>query len=515
MMSTSKYKYSKQAGALQEAALPAPTAARQTAQAPPADEESYVAAHDSGLFSLSELTRLAANQPVTAQSTNQRPNERTRRAPAPLANSREAAPYRGRYSMFFYTVEEGQRVMAIRKDGSMQVIQGPQRVFHWGKSFRPMEHHVAHPGEFLIVRYRDGRQEHVRGPAHVWRDPRDHLGIGKEEIFQIADREAIVVYSKDASTGRVTRRIVHGPEDFMPEPGEWLHTFSWHGSRHEADGSYRKVPNGLVFQKLWLLPDQMYHDVPEVRTADGAVLTIRLMIFFELVDIEKMLATTHDPIGDFVNAATSDVVEFLSKHDFEAFKESIEKLNDLSTYKQLTARADQCGYRISKVVYRGYGAPAALQQMHEQALESRTRLQLEKDTERQAQELEDLKLERRLSRSAKEREERGASHAQELQLETQRQKAEIEHVRSQRERARALERADVEQAIAQERARKEAQGAWLQRLNELGVDLTAYLTQGRPDQVIELRGEGRSPAHVHLGVPAQDSASTKNSPPRT
>jgi hypothetical protein len=23
-----------------------------------------------------------------------------------------------------------------------------------------------------------------------------------------------------------------------------------------------KVPNALVFQKLWFLPDQMYHDVP-------------------------------------------------------------------------------------------------------------------------------------------------------------------------------------------------------------------------------------------------------------
>ena len=51
----------------------------------------------------------------------------------------------------------------------------------------------------------------------------------------------------------------------------------------------RKVPKGLVFQKLWLMPDQMYHDVPDVRTADDAVLTIRLMIFFELLDIATML----------------------------------------------------------------------------------------------------------------------------------------------------------------------------------------------------------------------------------
>src|SRR5262249_57955670 len=105
------------------------------------------------------------------------------------------------------------------------------------------------------------------------------------------------------------------------------------------------------------MPDQMYHDVVDVRTADDAVLTVRLMLFFELADIERMLDTTHDPIGDFVNAATSDVVDFTGRHDFESFKRNTTRLNELETYRQLTGRAAQCGYRINKVVYRGYGAP--------------------------------------------------------------------------------------------------------------------------------------------------------------
>src|SRR4029077_11760216 len=118
------------------------------------------------------------------------------------------------------------------------------------------------------------------------------------------------------------------------------HTFSWHASQGGHLG-VQKVPNGLVFQKLWLLPDQMYHDVSDVRTADDAVLMVRLMIFFELVDIERMLDTTHDPIGDFVNAATSDVVAFTGRHDFEASKRNVTQLNELETYRQLTSRASQ------------------------------------------------------------------------------------------------------------------------------------------------------------------------------
>ena len=35
----------------------------------------------------------------------------------------------------------------------------------------------------------------------------------------------------------------------------------------------------------------------EVRTKDDTLLRVKLMIFFELNDIDKMLDNTHDPIG--------------------------------------------------------------------------------------------------------------------------------------------------------------------------------------------------------------------------
>ncbi len=63
--------------------------------------------------------------------------------------------------MFFYTIEEGEHVLMIRRDGSMEELVGPKRVSTIGRSFRRMEHYVAHPGEFLVVRYRVGRQEHL------------------------------------------------------------------------------------------------------------------------------------------------------------------------------------------------------------------------------------------------------------------------------------------------------------------------------------------------------------------
>jgi hypothetical protein len=390
--------------------------------------------------------------------------------------------------MFFYVADEGQRLLVRRPNGTMEVVVGPKRLWKGWNTFLPMAHYVAHPGEFLIVRYRDGRQDHRPGPAEVWLDPREHLDVSKQDALQLAAKEAVVVYSR--RDGAVTRRIEYGPALFVPQPGEWLHTFTWHASEGGSQGA-RKIARGLVFQKLWLMPDQMYHDVSDVRTADDAVLTIRLMIFFELTDIERMLEATHDPIGDFVNAATSDVVDFTGRHPFESFKRNTDKLNEIDTYKQLVNRAAQCGYRINKVVYRGYGAADRLQQMHDQAIEARTRLQLERATEQQKQELENYQLDCQLGRAAKRRTEQAAEVTADLELDRQRQEAELR----QRE-ARA-------QAELAERQRRDAQQReHLAALREFGVDLTAFLTQNRADRVIELRGANGT--HVHLDRIAGD-----------
>ena len=43
------------------------------------------------------------------------------------------------------------------------------------------------------------------------------------------------------------------------------------------------------------------------------------MVFFELVNIEQMLDTTHDPIADFINSLTADVIAFSAIRSYEEF----------------------------------------------------------------------------------------------------------------------------------------------------------------------------------------------------
>jgi hypothetical protein len=149
------------------------------------------------------------------------------------------------------------------------------------------------------------------------------------------------------------------------------------------------------------------------------------------------------------------VVDFLGRHDLASFKLHTEQLNDLATYRQLTARAAQCGYRIGKVVYRGFDAPASLQQLLDQAIESRTRLQLERATQQQAQELEDFKLERQLVRADRQRSDGAAEQTHALALQKAREAAARGRERrgARAEAQRVQRRLDHERELADQRTR--------------------------------------------------------------
>lgn len=110
--------------------------------------------------------------------------------------------------------------------------------------------------------------------------------------------EALVVYSEGFSQGHrrgeamtlpFTKirhcRLVKGPDIFIPMANEWLHNFSWLGQ------SYKAVLREVL----------QFSFVPWEVCAH--------LIFFELVDIEKIFDSTNDPISDMNNAANADVMK--------------------------------------------------------------------------------------------------------------------------------------------------------------------------------------------------------------
>lgn len=394
-------------------------------------------------------------------------------------------------------IPQGQRAVVWHRDGQATVIDGPRRIWAWGARLQVLDQHLAGPDEYLVVHGADGCTAHEPGPIALWFDPLRHERITVAPKLKLNANEAIVVYRSDGAT--VRRRIERGPALFMPAPDEWLHAFSWHGA--DPRNPRRKLANALQFEKLRVIPDQLYYDVENVRTADDALITVQLMVFYELADIDVMLDGTHDPVADFINATTADVIDFAATLPFDVFKERTDRLNELDTYPQLGRRAETIGYRVTKIVYRGYEANKTLQAMHDDAIEARTRLKLEAETERQAQDLADLKQTREAERQTTHcaLEARLLAHQIELVATESGAKREQERLAEEqlldlKERANALD-------LAQQRETDAQRLAFLEGAAGLKVDLTRYLVAQyqHPDRVIRLEGASRgTKPQVHL-----------------
>ena len=398
------------------------------------------------------------------------------------------------------SVKADEAVVVYRRNGedvARRRVEGPAvLVPEENEWVRPLPRYLAEADEYLAVQHADGHSEHVRGPASIWFDPVEHTSIEVAKALPVNAHEAVVVYRREEDQA-VTRRVVHGPAVFVPDEHEWLHDFRWHGA--DPKNPERKVPRALRFEKLRIIPDQMYFDVPEVRTADDALLVVRLMVFFELVDIETMLDQTHDPIADFINALSADVIDFVGATSFEAFKARTEALNELEAYPNLTERAARIGYRINNVVYRGYTAGPTLQVMHDNAIETRTQLKLEAETEQQAQDLADLKQRRAGEREVEAR--RLEAEKVEHQLALQRQAHEETLRAADREHRQDAEHRTRLNGIELDRLREKNQedAGFLEAMRKLDIDLTQYLVaqQRNPDRTIRVEGEGGARLHLH------------------
>lgn len=393
------------------------------------------------------------------------------------------------------TVRQGDRVAVWNVKGQVEYIDGPRRLILFRKTIEPLRQYCAGADEYLSIEFTDGHCEHLRGPVSAWYDPVNHLSIDIKDALELDSHEAIVVYRRDGS--EVQRRVERGPMLFVPSENEWLHAFRWHGA--DPGNRDHKVPRALHFHKLRVIPDQTYYLVDDVRTSDDALLTVKLMIFFELADIETMLDQTHDPIADFINAVTADVVDFVGARSFEVFKQDTELLNELESYQNLLTRAQRIGYQINKVVYRGYTAGETLQSMHDSAIEARTRLKLDAETEIQAQELADVQLAREAIRAEKRQEMEAQQtthniHLQRLEHDEQIHQQEELH-KAEEETRRRVNQIELEH----QRATNEEQSRYLATMREMQVDLTRYLVAQyqNPDRLIRITGDHEPKLHLH------------------
>ena len=271
------------------------------------------------------------------------------------------APVSGDTHTGVFIIPQGECWSIVEADGSISSVDGPRSIRCINTKLSKRRSYVADESEYLEIRFLAGHSQVVPGPASLFEDPILHQSVRILKGVNVNNNEALVVYreegGKDGETS-ITREIVRGPVLYKPRaPSEWNHKFSWHGHDPSGGELARKRPHALKFEKLICAPSSTYYDVENVRTADDALLTVRLMIFYKLTDITAMMDATNDPMADIINSVSSDVISFCSARSFEQFKETSEQLNTLGVFQSLVETVSSRGLQVSKVVFRGYVAP--------------------------------------------------------------------------------------------------------------------------------------------------------------
>lgn len=313
------------------------------------------------------------------------------------------------------TLDVGEQALVYDHEGTARVEEGPKRLFLWRERFHRLSRHAVDQNSYAIVRYKDGRVDHLKGPCVIYKNLLHHVSVKTFAMTSLDANEALVVYRQDQSTQKVTRYVQFGPTLFMPQANEWFHMFSWHGV--DPDNKTNMIPDKNKFSRLKIIPDQFYYNVDEVRTADDAAIRVKLMVFYELKDIDTMLNATKDPFADFINCLSADIVAYASKYTYIEFMENSSALNEMQNYPQLMERSKQIGYEISKVVYRGFHTHHVLQGLHDNAVKTRTNLKIAFEKEEQEQEMTHMKLKNEKERMKLEHslEQENLNHKQEME----------------------------------------------------------------------------------------------------
>lgn len=168
------------------------------------------------------------------------------------------------------------------------------------------------------------------------------------------------------------------------------------------------------------------------------------------------------------------VIFFFSPRFREFVTSSAQQLNNIETYVQLKQRADAIGYKIDSIIYNGYTSSDKLQSMQDSAIEARTRMRLNAETEKQRNELINVRLESQNKRFKQEAELQKLKSYFEQKLVDEKARFQMDMAKQRHECEMALvesgQRADKEVQLKEQ----EAEQTHLRELKSLGVNVDEY-----------------------------------------
>lgn len=259
------------------------------------------------------------------------------------------------------TIKDGEAAAVWNNKGVHTQIIGPRRLQLFFSTIRFLTRHKAEVHQYLVVKHRDGRVEHIRGPAEIYENPAFHDSVSVQDGTFLSSSDFIVVQkygseieSKHISSNEcieITSNLheIHGPKLFIPSPSDYVHEFSW----SKVDG-IKLIPAAMKFNTLC---DSVYPmDVTlKVPLSNNNHIALALHVESKILkaSVEKLLEHK-DPIARMHQALQADgqiLGDMLTLQSVKEWKqtEMSNIFNNVESYTELNKAAKQSGMQIKSV----------------------------------------------------------------------------------------------------------------------------------------------------------------------
>lgn len=154
------------------------------------------------------------------------------------------------------TIKEGEAAAIWKMNGEHVEVIGPKRVRLFFSTIRFLTRFKAESHQYLVVKHRDGRVEHIKGPTAMYCNPSHHDEILVKDCIHLHSKSDLILVHNSGlspehkSTNLLENKayepvsnssIVQGPTMFTPSPYEHVHDFHWsevvNGSLKKKSGS--------------------------------------------------------------------------------------------------------------------------------------------------------------------------------------------------------------------------------------------------------------------------------------
>ena len=407
------------------------------------------------------------------------------------------------------TIKAGEAAAIWNVNGVHRQVVGPKYVRLWYSQIRFLDYFAAAKGQYLVVNYLDGKEEHLEGPIGMYKNPVFHKTIVINDSYQLMSAtESLVVYSSVPSlkneevcsyggggialtltnpnedkfnysksatattetSSNLTKRIIKGPANFTPTPNDKVHKFSGFAVLSQVQ-NFDNLPFG-------------------VNTMDEQKSIVTLDVKVSINDIDKFVDATSNLKAVVVKALSTDILNITSDlrwNEVNPTLRSIE-IDTKSSWKTLKASLKDCGCELIDCSYLTFKPSAELQNNQIEKIKQLNSLEKQRIADNDKLELEkkrlavDVQKEENMLLQAKRK------HQQELEKE----EAILKHNSSKIEAEQQLRSKQVafetklirEQEALKAELNERKNGevvSFLKEIKALEVDLTKLLVGGGSD----------------------------------